>query len=127
MAREITGPGRRTLVAAGGSHVLGYAVSWSTGEVADLQRVVVAAVARRRGLAAGMLRELLNEAAAEGVQRVLLEVSEHNVAALALYARSGFREIDRRARYYQDGSDAVVLQLDLATGLPPSDEGEGTP
>ena len=94
---------------------------------ADLQRVVVAAGARRRGLAGWLLRELLAEAAAEGVQRVLLEVSEHNDAAMALYARSGFREIDRRARYYPDGSDAVVLQLDLATGPPPADEGEGTP
>jgi ribosomal-protein-alanine N-acetyltransferase len=126
VAQEISAPGRRTLVAVGDARLLGYAVTWTTGEVADLQRVVVSARARRRGVASRLLRALLADAAATGVRRVLLEVSEHNAPALALYARSGFREIDRRARYYRDGSDAVVLQLDLTAGLPPTETGEET-
>ena len=126
-AQEVSAPDRRTLVALGDARVIGYAVTWTTGEVADLQRVVVGAGARRGGVASRLLRELLADAAADGVRRVLLEVSEHNTAALALYARWGFRAIDRRARYYRDGSDAVVLQLDLATDLPPAGAGEERP
>lgn len=128
--QEVTAPGRRTLVAVGGDGVVGYAVTWTSGEVADVQRVVVAASARRGGLATRLLRGLLTAAAAAGAQRVLLEVSEHNRAALALYQRSGFRELDRRLRYYQDGSDAVVLQLDLTTRTvmtPGTDREQETP
>ena len=32
---------------------------------------------------------------------------------MAFYAAHGFTEIDRRPRYYRDGSDALVLQRDL--------------
>ena len=42
--------------------------------------------------------------------RILLEVSATNDAALAFYASAGFVEIDRRRRYYRDGTDALVLQ-----------------
>jgi ribosomal protein S18 acetylase RimI-like enzyme len=44
---------------------------------------------------------------------MLLEVSSENSAALAFYERSGFTEIDRRPRYYRDGSDAIVMELAL--------------
>ena len=44
---------------------------------------------------------------------MLLEVAAGNEAALAFYAAEGFTEIDRRRRYYRDGTDAVVLRLDL--------------
>jgi ribosomal-protein-alanine N-acetyltransferase len=45
---------------------------------------------------------------------MLLEVSAANQAALALYEAAGFEEIDRRRRYYRDGTDAVVMRLRLA-------------
>lgn len=123
LAAELTGPGRRALVAldeadapdgskAGG--LVGFAVTWSTGEVADLQRVVVAEQARRRGVATTLLRALLQTERADGVRRVLLEVSERNVEALACYRALGFDQIDRRPRYYRDGAAAVVLQRELA-------------
>ena len=40
---------------------------------------------------------------------MLLEVSAGNAGARAFYAAEGFVEIDRRRRYYRDGSDAVVM------------------
>ena len=38
---------------------------------------------------------------------------EDNAAACAFYAARGFPEIDRRPRYYADGTTAVVLAKDL--------------
>jgi ribosomal-protein-alanine N-acetyltransferase len=49
---------------------------------------------------------------------VLLEVSETNAGARAFYAAHGAVELDRRRRYYRDGSDALVLQLPLDTEEP---------
>jgi [ribosomal protein S18]-alanine N-acetyltransferase len=36
-------------------------------------------------------------------------VRENNPAALAFYARRGFTEVNRRPRYYADGTTAIVL------------------
>jgi [ribosomal protein S18]-alanine N-acetyltransferase len=44
---------------------------------------------------------------------VRLEVSSLNKAALALYKGLGFAEYHRRPRYYQDGSDAVLMKVSL--------------
>lgn len=95
---ELTGPRRLAWVAEGA----GYLVVLQ-GDVLDLQRIAVAPGARRRGVA----RALLAQAPAG---RMLLEVSAANVAARAFYEREGFAEIDRRRRYYRDGSDAIVME-----------------
>ena len=39
-----------------------------------------------------------------------------NADALAFYAAGGFVEVDRRPRYYRDGSTAIVLRRPLAGG-----------
>ena len=41
---------------------------------------------------------------------------DDNADALAFYADRGFVEIDRRPRYYRDGTTAVVLRLPLVKG-----------
>ena len=56
------------------------------------------------------------EAKAGGADRMLLEVSAANSNALGFYAAAGFTEIDRRPRYYKDGSDAIVMRRSLAPG-----------
>ncbi|KJS42220.1 MAG: alanine acetyltransferase, partial [Rhodospirillaceae bacterium BRH_c57] len=48
-----------------------------------------------------------------GAARLFLDVSTANTAARALYTASGFAEIAHRRRYYADGSDAVIMVLDL--------------
>ena len=113
VAEELGGDGRRALVAVEAGRLLGYAVTWTVAEVTDLQRLVVAPGARRRGLGSRLVRELVEDAVGQGSGRVLLEVSAANDAALACYRSLGFAEVDRRRTYYRDGSDALVLQLDL--------------
>ena len=48
--------------------------------------------------------------------RMLIEVRADNADALAFYAAKDFVEIDRRPRYYSDGSDAVILRRSLGLG-----------
>ena len=105
MAEELTGPSRRAWVA--GDPVVGYAVTMSAGDVTDLQRIGVHPDHRRRGLARALLAAALGAA---GHDRMLLEVGAGNAGAIAFYRAAGFAEIDRRRRYYRDGSDAVVMQ-----------------
>lgn len=109
---ELDGPGRRFVVAVG-DEVTGYAVSRSIGEVVDLQRIGVAVPHQRQGIAAVLLKDLL--AHPGEADRMMLEVSASNDSAIAFYLRHGFAEVARRARYYRDGSDALVLSRALVS------------
>lgn len=110
---ELEGPGRHAVVAVEGDGVVGYAVTMRAGDLADLQRIAVHPECQRKGIARALLAEVLAQARDEGASRVLLEVSAVNAAALAFYADADFVEIDRRRRYYRDGSDAVVMRRSL--------------
>ena len=104
------------LVAEEREQIVGHAVASLVDDVAELQRIAVAAEHRRAGVATDLLNEVLALAAAGGADRVLLEVREDNAEALGFYAAEGFVEVDRRARYYADGSTAVVLRRSLGRG-----------
>jgi [ribosomal protein S18]-alanine N-acetyltransferase len=116
---ELEGPGRRFVVAEGpAGEPVGYAVSMTLGDIVDLQRIAVHPSWRRSGLAGALLEDLL--AHAGPADRMLLEVSERNEAALAFYAAHGFSRIDVRPRYYRDGADALVLHRALTPPQDPS-------
>ena len=110
---ELTGAHRCAVVGSDGGSVVGYAVTRASGDVVDLQRIAVDPQHRRTGLASRLLAAVRTAARAGGASRMLLEVSAANAAAMAFYAAEGFTEIDRRPRYYRDGSDALVLRAPL--------------
>jgi [ribosomal protein S18]-alanine N-acetyltransferase len=97
---------------AGGT-VVGYAITAVVYEIAELQRIAVTQRHRRRGLAAALLDAVLDDARGKQAERLLLEVRETNAGALAFYERAGLVEIDRRPRYYRDGTTAIILQRQL--------------
>ena len=41
----------------------------------------------------------------------MLEVSRNNIAAIQLYERNGFNTVHTRRAYYNDGADALLLNL----------------
>jgi ribosomal-protein-alanine N-acetyltransferase len=92
--------------------LVGYAAT-SIVDVAELQRIAVDASRRRTGIASDLLARVEQEARLRQVDRLLLEVREDNHGACAFYAARGFAEIDRRPRYYADGTTAVILVKDL--------------
>jgi ribosomal-protein-alanine N-acetyltransferase len=108
-------PGALYLVATGedDEHVLGYAAASLFADVSELQRIAVAPAARRTGVGSGLLERVEQEARARYCECLLLEVREDNAGACAFYAARGFTEIDRRPRYYSDGTTAVVLRKEL--------------
>ena len=96
---------------------IGYAAVSIVADVAELQRIAVAAGHRRTGVATALLRHVEREAGERHADRLLLEVRDDNVAALAFYARQGFTELDRRPRYYADGTTAIVLSRDVGPDI----------
>jgi ribosomal-protein-alanine N-acetyltransferase len=113
LAAEGDLPTVRLLVAEVEGEVVGHAIVSTVFEVAELQRIAVGTAYRRRGHARALLASVVARAAEEGAERLLLEVRETNEPALAFDASAGFVRIDRRPRYYRDGTAGLVLQLVL--------------
>jgi ribosomal protein S18 acetylase RimI-like enzyme len=110
---ELTGERRHAVVALADGGIVGYAVTLRTDDLLDLQRIAVATDRRRSGLAGLLLDTVRGAGRTSGAHWMLLEVSAANAGALAFYAAEGFVQIDRRPRYYRDGSDALVLRATL--------------
>ncbi|WP_292607527.1 ribosomal protein S18-alanine N-acetyltransferase [Nocardioides sp. REDSEA-S30_B4] len=106
-------PHAHYLVAELAGAVVGHAVVSVVVDVAELQRIAVSTSARRCGVASALLEECVALARSGRADRMLLEVREDNASALAFYAARGFTEVDRRPRYYRDGTTAVVMRLGL--------------
>ncbi|QMT33500.1 ribosomal protein S18-alanine N-acetyltransferase [Conchiformibius steedae DSM 2580] len=109
-ADSLNAPHTQIWLAEQDGQTVGLAV-WQTvcGET-ELHLIVTDPAWRRRGLASRLLAKLLDETAAQGGNRVLLEVAAGNAAAQALYYAHGFVVMGRRTQYYADGEDAVLME-----------------
>lgn len=100
----------------------GFVLIRVVADEAEILTLAVRPVARRGGLGGRLVEAAVASAAALGAERMFLEVAEDNVAARALYARTGFVEAGRRRGYYArtDGSreDALVLTRNFTRQLP---------
>jgi len=100
-----------------GRSLAGFILSRLVKGEAEILSVAVASSSRGRGLAGRLLDLHLRELERFGTRTVFLEVDEDNAPARRLYVRAGFREIGRRAAYYQErpgkSTAALVLRRDL--------------
>jgi ribosomal protein S18 acetylase RimI-like enzyme len=71
-------------------------------EYAEMKRMYVRPAFRGRGLGGLMLEHLVAYARGHGLTVVRLETGIHQVAAIALYERSGFRRIPPFGPYRDD-------------------------
>jgi [ribosomal protein S18]-alanine N-acetyltransferase len=103
--------------ATSGDKLAGFIMSRVVEDEAEILSVAVAARAQGRGLARDLLTLHLRRLAGLGARAVFLEVDEHNAPAIKLYDRAGFREVSRRANYYQSAgakpAAALILRRDL--------------
>ena len=96
----------------------GFALSRLAADEAEILTIAVHYSLRGRGVGRALLKNNMSRLAAAGAEKLFLEVERENAAALALYAKFGFREVGQRRGYYRksDGSaaTALVLRRDLA-------------
>ena len=88
-------------------------IVWHT--VLDTAEIITLGVhpdARRTGIATAIMTLMENEIKKSGVQKIQLDVSAENVAAIELYKKLGFTENGRRPKYY-DGVDAILMEKNI--------------
>lgn len=114
--------GNKTLIAAGlGDVPQGFAIWRNVADEAEILTIGVVPPARRCGVARLLLTRVIEEARALGVESLFLEVRSQNEGAIGLYGTAGFETVGARRRYYKDGDDALIMQLNLTiSGVDPS-------
>ena len=102
------------LVAIAGEALVGFVVAKLVLDICELESIVVAPEFRRQKIGAALLDAIIIWSRQHGAQRIELEVRAGNIAAIALYERSGFlREGARRSYYSDPQEDAVLMALPL--------------
>ena len=89
--------------------LLGYVGMMTVLDEGYISNVAVAPEQRRQGIADALITELLERAALRALSFVTLEVREHNVPAIALYAKHGFAPVGLRKNYYEAPVENAIL------------------
>lgn len=111
LEEELSRPGAVFLVAETVEGLMGLAIGFVVFEELQVMQIAVDPAARRRGLGRALLGAL--EATSPGAEVSFLEVRVDNEPAIQLYVATGYRIVGRRARYYADGVDALVMRKRL--------------
>ena len=106
---EIGAPWRFHRVALSGGALVGYVFCAFAGGEVHVNKIAVSPSLRRQGVASALMDEVLAFAARVSAEEIYLEVRVSNRTARVFYAGLGFVEAGRRARYYLDGEDALVM------------------
>lgn len=79
----------------------------------DCRLLDIATASNGCGLGRALLTTLARAAKARDCSKISFEVSAANARALAFYAKAGAAVVGRRPKFYYDGSDAVLMDMDL--------------
>jgi len=94
--------------------IIGYICLWRVKDEAHILKVAVHPFFRRKGVAQRLIQFTLEYLFQENIEKVILEVREHNHPARCLYDKFGFWQIGLRPHYYQDtGESALIMGLAL--------------
>ncbi|MDD4840104.1 MAG: ribosomal protein S18-alanine N-acetyltransferase [Clostridia bacterium] len=68
---------------------------------------------REQGLGKQLISAMIARAKLLGIERITLEVSSINPVAIMLYEKNGFVSCGIRKKYYENGSDAIIMWKEL--------------
>ena len=104
------------LTAEKAGRIIGYVLSYTAADEAEIARIAVAEEFRRQGTARAILRELENVCSSKGVKKLLLDVRESNREARAFYTDMGFQEDGIRRRFYENPQeDGILMSRELGS------------
>lgn len=87
----------------------GYIIFWILKNEAHIANVAIHPDFRKRGYGKYLLRWAIERCWVKGVATITLEVNEKNNAARNLYDKMGFKIVGKKAKYYENNDDALIL------------------
>ena len=89
--------------------IVGFLITEETIDESNIVLLYVDKNSRRQKIASYLLDYFISDKTFSK-ERILLEVSSNNQAAINLYDKFGFKTINVRKKYYKDGSDALIME-----------------
>lgn len=108
--KELTNPAARFWVVIEDADLIGYLGAYILEPSAEIINFYVLSNYRKKGFGSILFKELLKECMMRGITTISLEVREDNTPAISFYLKQGFKKINVRKQYYQDGTNALVMQ-----------------
>ncbi|MHA2426714.1 MAG: ribosomal protein S18-alanine N-acetyltransferase [Candidatus Hermodarchaeia archaeon] len=109
------------LVAVEDKALLGYIIGETEHRfeslVGHLLSLAVRQEKRRKGIGHQLIEALIEIFKKQGCRELVLEVRVSNYSAKMFYQKQGFREIRRSSKYYDNGEDALIMELNLEERL----------
>lgn len=93
------------------SMIAGYLMAEAVLNEVHIHNVVVKRDFRNNSIAKKLIQYLIDKSKICKKNKVCLEVNCSNILALRLYESLGFKEVGKRKKYYQDGKDAILMDL----------------
>jgi len=98
-------------VATVDSKIVGYSGFWCIIDEIHLNNIAVLPQFRRLGIAKALLRSTIEYGLGRLAEKMTLEVSDQNIAAVELYRSFGFVDEGVRLNYYSPGEHALIMWL----------------
>ena len=109
-------PNSICLMAEKAGRAAGYILAYRAADEAEIARIAVAKELQRQGVARALLDDFESVCRAQEINKLLLDVRSGNMAARALYEKSGFQEDGIRQRFYRDPEEDAVLMSKAIRG-----------
>ena len=87
--------------------IVGYISIYYFLDEANLQKIVVTESERRKGVATELINYAIQFLKKNGISKFYLEVNEHNLIAIKVYEKLGFKKVSTRKNYY--GEDSAII------------------
>ncbi len=100
---------RETLVITDYENIIGYLMTRKSKNMIEILKFAIDKVFQEKGVGWRLFSYFLDSLPV--MTEVILEVDQENKKAINLYRKAGFFKIGLRKKYYNDGSDALVMKF----------------
>ena len=113
LQEELNNPNSEYFVAKLENNILGFAGIWKAVDDVHITDIVVKKSNRQTGIGSKLLEKLIQTAKSQNFNSITLEVNEHNLPAINLYLKYGFKNVGFRKKYYKNKDSAIIMTKDL--------------
>ena len=92
---------------------IGYALFHLLSGESELLAIGVKKEFQKLSVGTALLNECISYLKASGIQKIFLEVREHNISARHFYEKFLFKNIGLRKSYYTNGENAILYQKNI--------------
>lgn len=89
--------------------IVGFVDYWITFDSATICQICIDPAYRKRKIGSQLLTEVIKDCMANKVRNITLEVRDHNLAAISLYEKFGFKQALIKKAYYTNGDNAIYM------------------